>query len=107
MSKHRVTWHDRGREPECPPNPAFPNGATVDFAYSETGAAPVQPFDAPLAPIEAATCQVALPYPATRCGTYVIECAACGQRVGCTTAGRPDDPRLARLACQTLPGLPQ
>lgn len=105
MSKYVVTWHDKEREPQCAPNPAFPNGAKIDFAAD--GVAPVQPYDEPFAAAQNATCEVSLPYPAPRCGTYFIECAACGLRVACTTAGRPDDPRLARLPCKTLPGLPQ
>lgn len=105
MSRHNVVWHDKGREPQCAPNPAMPDGACVDFAYD--GSAPVQPFGAPFAEAKHPTCEVELPYPAARCGVYVIECAACGLSVACTTAGRPDDPRVARLPCKTLPGLPQ
>lgn len=101
-SKISVEWIDRGREPTCLPNPSMPNGAKVDFAYSSAGVTPVQPFEAPFADTAGAVCEVSLPYPAKRCGTYVIECGICGLRVACTTAGRPDDPRLARLLCKEL-----
>lgn len=25
-----ITWHDSGREPQCPPNPAYPSGIDLD-----------------------------------------------------------------------------
>jgi hypothetical protein len=34
-----------------------------------------------------------------RCGVWVVACHTCGLRVGITAAGRPDDPRTVRLAC--------
>jgi len=105
--RHKVIWHDKGREPTCLPNPSMPNGASVDFAYSSANVTPVQSYETPFAAIDKPTCEVALPYPSKRCGTFIIECATCGLRVACTTAGRPDDPRAARLPCKTLPGLPQ
>lgn len=79
---HTIRWLDGEREPQCKPNPAFPDGVDID------GARGAQP-----------SCKVELPYPAKRCGTYIIECARCGLRVGCTTAGRPDDPRSITIAC--------
>ena len=99
-SKISVEWIDRGREPSRLPNPSMPNGAKVDFAYS--GVTPVQPYENPFEEATGAVCEVSLPYPAKRCGVYVIECGICGLRVGCTTAGRPDDPRLARLPCKDI-----
>lgn len=45
------------------------------------------------------TCSIELPYPAKRCGVYVIECAKCGQKNALTTAGRPDDPRTVTMGC--------
>ena len=83
--KFKVQWLDRGREPQCAPDPNFPNGKDVDASE----AAPGEP-----------TCKAELPYPAKRCGVYVIECETCGVRVGVTTAGRPDDPRSARFPCK-------
>ena len=78
-----VEWFDRGREPQCKPNPNFPEGVDLD---SSGGSEP--------------TCTVDLPYPAVRCGYYFIECETCGLRAIATTAGRPDDPRSIKLACK-------
>lgn len=79
-----VEWVDAGREPRAAPNPNFPKGVDIDL----TKGAP-------------AICQTALPYPAPRCGAYVIECMRCDQRALVTTAGRPDDPRSIKLACRS------
>lgn len=85
MSWHIIEWLDSGREPQVAPNPAYPDGIDVDMS----GKAII-------------TCYVPLPYPAKRCGSYVVECRTCGIRVACTTAGRPDDPRSLKLACQRM-----
>ena len=78
----QIEWIDRGRDPECAPNPAFPRGVDADAsAGAET------------------TCTTKLPYPAKRCGAYIIECDRCGVRVAITTAGRADDPRSVKIAC--------
>ena len=79
---HKVEWIDSGREPQCPPNPKFPNGIHIDVSMGQ-----------PVA------CKVELPYPAKRCGRYVITCEACSLRMHVTTAGRPDDPRSIKLRC--------
>lgn len=79
----KVTFLDSGREPQCAPNPAFPNGLDVDLS----GGA-------------AATCSTALPYPAPRCGAMIVTCEACGFTAAVTVAGRPDDPRSVKLPCQ-------
>ena len=78
-----ITWLDKGREPQCPPYPAFPNGKDADLSDGAE-----------------ATCRVDLPYPARRCGLYIVRCAACDQTVALTTAGRPDDVRSLTLACK-------
>jgi hypothetical protein len=78
----RVTWEDGGREPQCPPNPAYPSGIDLDMARGTQHA-----------------CKVELPYPAKRCGHFVVKCRACGTRAVVTTAGRPDDPRSVRIPC--------
>jgi hypothetical protein len=78
----KIQWFDHGREPKCPPDPRFPDGKDL--------------IDGTLI---GKSCRVDLPYPAKRCGHYVVECETCGLRVGFTTAGRPDDPRSATLAC--------
>lgn len=82
-NSHVVKWHDAGREPQCPSNPAYPKGIDVDVT---AGARPA--------------CDVALPYPARRCGHFDVICRVCGYRAVITTAGRPDDPRSAKLPCQ-------
>lgn len=80
---HRVKWIDAGREPQCAPNPAYPDGIDLDASDGALSA-----------------CTVALPYPAKRCGRYEIKCRACGATVACTTAGRVDDPRSIKIACR-------
>ena len=80
-----ITWHDAGREPRCPPNPAYPEGIDVDGSAGAKSA-----------------CQTALPYPARRCGHYLVECKLCGMRVALTTAGRPDDPRSLSMPCKPM-----
>ena len=78
----KVVWNDLGREPRAKSNPAYPTGIDLDLS---DGAA--------------MSCITTVPYPARRCGVYMIECDKCGQRVAVTTAGRPDDPRSVKLAC--------
>ena len=75
-------WIDNGRAPQCAPNPAFPNGIDVDVSDGASK-----------------TCSIDLPYPAPRCGAYVIRCDRCQLVTAITTAGRPDDPRNVTLAC--------
>jgi hypothetical protein len=81
----KATWVDGGRKPRNPPNPAYPHG--IDLPCPE----PVLPH-----------CKIALPYPAPRCGIYVVRCETCGTVVVCTTAGRPDDPRSILVNCKAL-----
>jgi hypothetical protein len=83
VSDFVVIWDDFEREPQCPPDPNYPNGVDVKFPA---------PFTL--------TCTVVLPYPAKRCGAYRIECKRCGCRVAITTAGRRDDPKSAQIPCQ-------
>lgn len=81
-----IMWVDRGRYPQVPSNPAFPDGIHLDI----TRGAEVY-------------CSTPLPYPAKRCGEYVIRCSICRRvLVVCTTTGRPDDPRSIKFGC----GLP-
>lgn len=79
----KVRWLDGGREPQCAPDPEFPQGIDLDCSGRAKH-----------------TCVVELPYPAKRCGTYVVQCEVCGFSAACTTAGRPDDPRTIKLPCQ-------
>ena len=81
-----VTWIDGHREPQCAPDPDFPEGIDVDVSDKM----PV-------------TCFAALPYPAKRCGYFRVVCGTCGLTVAVTTAGRPDDPRSIRVACWPKP----
>ena len=78
----KIEWFDRGREPTCEPNPDFPKGKDMDVSGGALK-----------------TCYAELPYPARRCGIYVVACPTCGLRLGLTTAGRPDDPRSIKVAC--------
>jgi hypothetical protein len=85
-----IEWHDSGREPKCAPNPDYPNG--IDLGGAKDGVP---------------SCRVDLPYPAKRCGYYVVRCGICCLSVGITTAGRPDDPRSAILPCLGMEGVTQ
>lgn len=78
----KVEWIDHGREPQCEPDPAFPMGKDLDISAG------------------ASSCVATLPYPAKRCGYFVVECSKCGMSVAVTTAGRPDDPRSLRMPCK-------
>jgi hypothetical protein len=82
----KVSWIDRGFEPTQKPDPNFPNGIDLDLTKGEP------------------TCRTTLPYPAKRCGYFLIDCTLCGLQVLVTTAGRPDDPRSVRLECKKRKG---
>lgn len=77
-----VRFIDGRREPQCPPNPAYPTGMDVDMSRGQS-----------------ISCTVQLPYPAPRCGMMMIECDRCHQRIMVTVAGRVDDPRTVKLGC--------
>lgn len=53
----KAKWIDGHREPQCSPDPTFPDGIDV-IALSGLGPA----------------CQTDLPYPAKRCGHFVVTC---------------------------------
>jgi hypothetical protein len=89
MSDFDVEWVDGNREPVCAPDPAYPNGIDVDFT---AGRAPA--------------CRVSLPYPAQRCGFYMLKCRVCALTMILTTAGRADDPRSVTIPCR-LPVAPE
>jgi len=81
-----VVWIDAEREPQCAPNPRYPQGVHVDVS---AGASKV--------------CVQPLPYPAKRCGFYRLFCLQCGRTAVVTTAGRADDPKSVTLACNNQP----
>lgn len=83
VGHHDVLWVDGGREPKEEPDPDYPKGIDLDMTGTQQS-----------------SCTVSLPYPARRIGYYVVVCSRCLLRVSITTAGRPDDPRSARLPCQ-------
>jgi hypothetical protein len=78
-----IKWIDSGREPRCPPDPAYPHGVDLDLSNGASVA-----------------CHAALPYPAPRCGYYSIRCDVCGLSALITTAGRADDPRSVKVECE-------
>jgi DNA-directed RNA polymerase subunit RPC12/RpoP len=82
-AQFRIDWFDSGREPRVAPDPKYPDGINVD---GSNGAK--------------TTCVAKLPYPAKRCGHYLVRCRRCGLKVAITTAGRPDDPKSVKLACE-------
>ena len=79
-----VKWIDRFREPTQAPDPKYPNGIDINL----------------VAKGDRKSCRTELPYPAKRCGHYLLECDQCGYRAVITTAGRPDDPKSVRLPCK-------
>jgi hypothetical protein len=81
----KVTWVDRGFEPTCKADPNFPDGMDLDLSQGKSRA-----------------CVTELPYPAKRCGYFVINCTDCGLQAVVTTAGRRDDPRSVLVACREI-----
>lgn len=79
---HEVTWYDGKKEALTPPDPAFPKGRHIDASQGMVR-----------------VCRIPLPYPAKRCGLYVIVCSACELNVAVQTCGRADDPRSVTLGC--------
>ena len=84
MAKLKVSWLDSGREPQCPPDPKYPDGVALDVSEGASE-----------------TCETSLPYPARRCGMYTVVCPECGLSATLTTAGRPDDPKSVKVPCRT------
>ena len=70
MSAFDVQWLDHRRQSQLPPNPDYPEGIDLDCS-------------SPPCP----SCRVELPYPAKRCGVYLMTCRRCGLTAGCTTGG--------------------
>jgi hypothetical protein len=82
-SRFLTDWVDQHRVTTYPANPSYPRGSSIDVA-----------LDAPHA------CRVQLPYPAARCGMWVVTCRVCGYAIALTTAGRADDPCSVRVPCR-------
>jgi hypothetical protein len=82
-TQFKVGFISHNRKAKCAPDPAYPQGIDADL----TDGAKV-------------ACLAELPYPAECCGVWLVECLTCGIRAGITAAGRPDDPRSAKLACK-------
>lgn len=82
----KIVWIDRGVEPQCAPDPAFPHGKDIDFSSWCVDGWPA--------------CKTVLSYPAKRCGFYLVECTLCDMTVVVTTAGRHDDPRSVKMGCK-------
>jgi hypothetical protein len=82
-SRFLVDWSDAHRETRYPADPSYPNGSAVDVALDATRA-----------------CRVELPYPASRCGLWVVTCRVCGYAIALSTSGRRDDPRSVRVPCR-------
>jgi hypothetical protein len=80
-----VRFIDARRTAREPANPKYPNGMMVNLNVN------------PLA----RSCSFNLPYPAPRCGQYIVTCRTCGFSVGLTVAGRADDPRVITIPCRS------
>ena len=79
-----VAFIDKGHKANCKPDPKYPDGMPVNLAPN---------------PI-VKTCTRNLPYPAPRCGLYVVTCRQCGFDAILTVAGRPDDPNMVTMPCR-------
>ena len=87
MTQFVVKFLDRGRSPQCQPNPMYPEGIHLPDIPGEK------------------CCRATVPYPAPRCGLWLVRCKTCGATMAATCAGRQDDPRSVPVACRdvTLP----
>jgi hypothetical protein len=87
MTTFDVKFISHNRKAVCQPDPAFPNGRDLDLTRISRSKA---------------SCVAEIPYPAECCGAWVVTCEACGLRVAITAAGRPDDPKSAKLPCKKV-----
>jgi hypothetical protein len=78
-----VNFVSHHRKAKVAPNPRFPSGTDVDLSDGATR-----------------HCRAQLPYPAECCGVWLVRCPDCGASAAITTAGRTDDPRSVKLACE-------
>ena len=79
-----VYFIDAGHRSDERPDPAFPTGRRVNID----------------GPLPTALCCYNLPYPAPRCGTYVVECLECPVRHEIPVNGRSDDPYIITMPCK-------
>jgi hypothetical protein len=79
-----VHFIDSGRSPQCKADPKFPEGKDVVLAEDDA----------------AGKCCRNVPYPAPRCGMYLVECEVCEFSALVHVDGRPDDPRTVTMPCQ-------
>jgi hypothetical protein len=79
-----VIWFDHGREPQCAPNPEYPQGIDVDLRKNKKQRA----------------CVATLKYPAPRCGVWLLACSKCHTSNAVTAAGRVDDPKTVTIPCK-------
>lgn len=77
----KVDFATKGEEATQPPDPAYPHGVDIDVSDGRYPA-----------------CSTVLPRVAT-IGYFVVTCDACGKKAMVTAAGRPDDPRSYKMAC--------
>jgi hypothetical protein len=82
-----VMFLDSGREPQCKPDPKFPEGRHIVLGD----------------PRKERMCTRNIPFPAPRCGLYAVRCLECGYTAMLTVAGRPDDPRIVSMPCKEKP----
>lgn len=82
----KISFIDSGRTARCAPNPDYLDGIDVDISGGDE-----------------VCCLVELPYPAPRCGQWVVGCEDCQQVNIVTAAGRADDPRTLKIACKKIP----
>lgn len=83
-----VRFLDAGREPQCKPDQKYPDGIHIDLRPADKRTS------------LHSSCCYNVPYPAPRCGSYVVTCDSCGYRAVVTVAARPDDPRTVTLPCK-------
>jgi hypothetical protein len=78
-----VDWVDLHRSSDAPADPAFPAGSPIDVALDALRA-----------------CRIELPWPAERCGIWLVTCQKCGLYIRLKTTGKADDPNSLRVACR-------
>jgi len=78
----QIEWIDRGVAPSRPFVVKDQDGVDIDASLGTEPA-----------------CKGTLPYPAPRCGYHSVYCRTCGKTAIVSAAGRRDDPRSLKMAC--------